>query len=34
MTITTRAPAAPVSQAPVVDRVARGVAARIAADTS
>lgn len=31
MTITTRAPAAPVSQAPVVDRVARGVAARIAA---
>lgn len=31
MTITTRAPAAPASQAPVVDRAARGIAARIAA---
>ncbi|MEY9857104.1 SAM-dependent methyltransferase [Catenulispora sp. GAS73] len=31
MTITTRAPAAPPSQPPVVDRVARAVAARIAA---
>lgn len=30
MTITTRAPVAPASQAPVVDRAARGVAARIA----
>ncbi len=34
MTITTRAPATPASQAPAVDRAALGIAARIAAATA